>query len=219
MDAITYLKQQITQAIPSRFKHLTELAEKAGVNQPNLSEFMKGNRKGMHLETAWRLWQVLGVGIQPIQDATIRRLGENALPVPVEGEGVVPVGVYAVAGAGPAWDIQDANAIFVITAPPSFAGQSSYALLIDGDSMYPTIKNGAVVGVSEDRRFRQNEIFAVNIPYEGLSVKRVAIDHESSQYILRSDNPDKNKYGDIKIHIEEAPDLLVGRVVWIWQVA
>lgn len=148
---------------------------------------------------------------------TIRHMGANSPSIAVHGAGLEPVPVYTVAGAGPAWELEAAEPIFTIVAPPSFAKESDFALSIDGESMYPTIKNGAVVGVQRGTRFRQGEIFAVRIPYEGLTVKRVDIDHDSGEYVLKSDNTDKAKYGDVRINIESAPHLLVGRVVWVWQ--
>lgn len=218
MNATTFLKEQIGKAIPHRFRNISELADKAGVNQPNLTELMNGKRKSMNLETAWKIMHALGLEVAPSSEvATIRNMGKNAAIVPAEVEGALSLNVYAVTGAGVAWEIQESSPIFSITAPPSYAQQSKFALLVDGESMYPTIKNGAVVGIDDDARFRQNEIFAVSIPYEGLTIKRVAIDHETNQYVLRSDNPDKEKYDDIRIFIEEAPTLLVGRVVWVWQ--
>lgn len=216
MDAIAFLKDRIMAAIPDKFGSVSELAEKAGVNQPNLSELMKGNRKSLKLETAWKIMQALDIKFVE-GDATIRRIEDNAPVVSATGEGMVPIDVFAVAGAGPAWSIQESEPVYSITAPPAFAQQLTFALLVDGESMYPTIKNGSVVGITNDSHFRQNEIFAVSIPYEGMAIKRVAIDHETGHYVLRSDNPDKEKYNDVRISIEEAPHLLVGRVVWVWQ--
>lgn len=66
MSANKYMKDQINSAIPGRIRNLSELAEKAGVNQPNLSEFMNGKRKSMNLETAWKILAVLGLEVRPI---------------------------------------------------------------------------------------------------------------------------------------------------------
>ncbi len=217
MDAIEKFRQILENAIDEG-KSLNQIAVNSGADGPSLHKWLKGKQKNLNFLTVSKVMGYLGADIVSTQHkGTIKRLGENSPELPSEGEGMLPVKVYAVAGAGPAWDLREADPIFSISAPPAFVRQSSFALLIDGESMYPTIKNGAVVGVSDDRSFRQNEIFAVQIPYEGLAVKRVAIDHSSNEYVLRSDNPDKSKYDDIRLHVEEAANLLVGRVVWVWQ--
>lgn len=86
-----------------------------------------------------------------------------------------------------------------------------------GDSMFPTLKNGSAVGVKKDEQFVNSEIYAVSPPEGGMSVKRVIRDYQRDGFILRSDNPDKGRYEDVFIPKELTENLLVGRVVWVWQ--
>ena len=85
--------------------------------------------------------------------------------------------------------------------------------------MCPTIKNGGVVGIQrENFDFASGELYAVRLPYEGLAVKRIIVDASKGEYVIRSDNPDKERYPDMRLGIEESPHLILGRVVWIWQI-
>ena len=43
------------------------------------------------------------------------------------------------------------------------------------------------------------------------------MDAASGEYIIRSDNPDKEKYPDRRLSITEYTDIILGRVVWVWQ--
>ena len=105
-----------------------------------------------------------------------------------------------------------------IRVPLEYAMQCDSALLVKGDSMAWTIKSGGVVGViRRNFDFVSGEVYAVRLPYEGLSIKRVIVDAANGEYIIRSDNPDKEKYPDRRLSITEYADIILGRVVWVWQ--
>ena len=208
---------------PSGEKGMTldAIAEKVGAgNKSTIAGWIKEERGGKDIAfpDMFRYLENLGFNIHDfLPTPTIRRLGPLSPKVNAEAGETATVNVYALAGAGPAHELIESEPICSIKAPVSFAASADYALKVDGESMYPTIKKGAVVGVSSDKQFRQNEIFAVNIPYEGVTIKRVSIDHVHGEYVLRSDNPDKEKYSDFRIVVSEVPNLLAGRVVWVWQ--
>ena len=215
MDAAHFFREQVRAAIPKKFKHETELAAKAGISQSSLNLFMNGKRDGMELDTIWKLIDALGLEISPKEKPTIQRTGAHSPKIVIwEGEDGKLIDVYQVAGAGQAWEIVEVEPLKSIQAPLSFAAQISFALLVKGDSTHPTLKSGCVVGVKQDESFISNEIFAVNPPDEGLSVKRVVRDYERDGYILRSDNV---HYKDTFVPKALAEHLLVGRVVWVWQ--
>lgn len=78
-------------------------------------------------------------------------------------------------------------------------------------SMFPTIKDKAHVLVDKsDTTLRNGKIFAINLNGEML-LKRMFF--ENGNWILRSDNPDKNEYPD-RILPEEDTTTIYGRVVW-----
>lgn len=78
-------------------------------------------------------------------------------------------------------------------------------------SMYPTIRNGSHVLINKaDTTLRDGKIYAINLNGEML-LKRMFF--ENGNWILRSDNPDKNEYPD-RILPEEDTTTIHGRVVW-----
>jgi len=211
MEDLEELREMLKTKLEAKEVQQTALAKELRIDPATLSRFAKCEgglgRENYRKLSRWAERQSL---------PTIRQMGAYA-PKIVVGEDGKRIEAYQVAGAGQAWEIVAVEPLKSIHAPLAFASKIAFALLIRGGSMEPTMKSGAVVGVSNDKRFQHNEIFAVDIPYEGLAVKRVTIDHASKEYILVSDNPDKAKHGDIRIKIEEAQNLLVGRVVWVWQ--
>ncbi|WP_297137283.1 S24/S26 family peptidase [uncultured Desulfovibrio sp.] len=167
-----------------------------------------------------RYIDVLGLDIQDYlpKAATIRRPAPNAPVEKADADGSVAIHVYALAGAGPAFDLEENDPLATIRVPLEYAMQCDSALLVKGDSMAWTIKSGGVVGViRRNFDFVSGEVYAVRLPYEGLSIKRVIVDAASGEYIIRSDNPDKEKYPDRRLSITEYADIILGRVVWVWQ--
>lgn len=167
-----------------------------------------------------RYIDVLGLDIQDYlpKSATIRRPAPNAPVEKADADGSVTIHVYALAGAGPAFDLEENAPLATIRVPLEYAMQCDSALLVKGDSMAWTIKSGGVVGViRRNFDFVSGEVYAVRLPYEGLSIKRVIVDAASGEYIIRSDNPDKEKYPDRRLSITEYADIILGRVVWVWQ--
>ena len=167
-----------------------------------------------------RYIDVLGLDIQDYlpKSATIRRPAPNAPVEKADADGSVTIHVYALAGAGPAFDLEENDPLATIRVPLEYAMQCDSALLVKGDSMAWTIKSGGVVGViRRNFDFVSGEVYAVRLPYEGLSIKRVIVDAASGEYIIRSDNPDKEKYPDRRLSITEYADIILGRVVWVWQ--
>ncbi len=91
------------------------------------------------------------------------------------------------------------------------------AVKVKGDSMSPTIKKNGYIGVDiNDREYVEGEIFAVRIPNEGVTVKRVIIYRDQKKIILRSDN---SFYGDRELSIDyvDEENFLIGRVKWVMQ--
>ena len=167
-----------------------------------------------------RYIDVLGLDIQDYlpKSATIRRPAPNAPVEKADADGSVAINIYALAGAGPAFDLEESDPLATIRVPLEYAMQCDSTLLVKGDSMAWTIKSGGVVGViRRNFDFVSGEVYAVRLPYEGLSIKRVIVDAASGEYIIRSDNPDKEKYPDRRLSITEYADIILGRVVWVWQ--
>ncbi len=86
---------------------------------------------------------------------------------------------------------------------------------VDEDDMEPVIRRGAYVGIDKERKtIRSGALYAIDIPVEGLVIKRVTYDSENSRLILKSENAAQEvQY----LGIDEATDRVVGRVVWTLQ--
>lgn len=226
MESGNYLRSIITGLKGKKFETYKDLAQMAQVNQGNLSSFMKAEgdpkrRETMTFDSAWKILNALGVKLPTLENesgATIRRSAPCAPMEQADTEDSVAINIYALAGAGPAFDFEDSDPLAIIRIPPDYAMRCDYAFLVKGDSMVGTIPNGGVVGVVQRNfDFSSGEIYAVRLPYEGVSIKRIIVDDASGEYIIRSDNPDKNKYPDRRLSITEYPEIIFGRVVWLWQ--
>ena len=124
------------------------------------------------------------------------------------------VGVYALAGAGPARDLVEHEPIEMIVIPKSFWKPSIAAIKVRGRSMEPLILDGAYLGIDRDERWIiSGEIYAVWIPYEGAVIKRLYVDPE--KITLKSDNLG---FPEFSIPVKEAsPEMILGRVKWVLQ--
>lgn len=152
----------------------------------------------------------------PEDNAIIRRIEPNApLEIVDGGTEVDTIPVYAAAGAGPGVLPEQLIPLFKVTAPPDYLRRSNFAVMVDGHSMEPLIPNGAIVGIREGVDFRANELYLASIPYEGLVIKRIAVDMMAKEFVFKSQNPDKESYPDFRLAIAEAEKVIIGRVVWV----
>jgi phage repressor protein C with HTH and peptisase S24 domain len=87
---------------------------------------------------------------------------------------------------------------------------SARVVEVEGPSMEPTIKDGAVLLVNTNNREPlENAIFALARPHDGLVVKRLV--KTGAGWVARSDNRD---YDDIPIDDGE-PISIIGRALWM----
>jgi phage repressor protein C with HTH and peptisase S24 domain len=107
------------------------------------------------------------------------------------------------------------SALGDVNIPLAFDRESLLVLQMDGASMEPIIKSGAFVGLDrEQMNVRSGELYAVQMPYEGLVVKRIFLDQGQGRYLLRAQDP---TVGEQSFPIEEFSDKIVGRVIWVIQ--
>lgn len=145
--------------------------------------------------------------------STIQRMGEHSPIEVVEGDNLVRVPVCAFSGAGNAVLYDDLEALHDIFIPKSYAYNEIKTLQILGDSMEPTIKDGAYIGVIKETELHIGKIYLVHQPPFGLVTKRI-YQNENREIVLRSDN---KEYVDITVPYEDYNDIIVGRVVWVLQ--
>lgn len=213
---------QKVNALKAEGKTLQAIADIVGVsNRSVVGEWLNGNRSAANTSFANLMNYLERLGYNYIDFfpketlPTIRRLAPNAPVESVAGEDLQELAVYDAAGAGPAVGLSDMAPLFTIFAPPDYLRQASFALVVDGHSMEPLIPHRATVGVNTDVPFAANEVYAANIPYEGLVIKRVAVDMAAREFVFKSENPNKDAYPDFRLNIAEAEKIIVGRVVWV----
>jgi phage repressor protein C with HTH and peptisase S24 domain len=126
---------------------------------------------------------------------------------------VVPV--HAAAAAGLPLEQWETEAICRVCVPVSYYRESILIVQIKGHSMEPEIHDGAFVGLNtEERGIVAGERYGVRIPYEGLTVKRIFVDPQAGELILKSINPE---HPPMRVGLDGRDDLIVGRAVWVMQ--
>jgi phage repressor protein C with HTH and peptisase S24 domain len=85
----------------------------------------------------------------------------------------------------------------------------------NGNSMEPSINDGDVLLVDESKiEPKDGQIFAMQSANKGTIVKRL-VKSDIDGWIIRSDNPDKARYGDEILRDGEINEVrIIGRVVW-----
>lgn len=102
-----------------------------------------------------------------------------------------------------------------LTIPEQFHRPGLLVVRMDENDMEPVIRRGAYVGIDKDRRtIRSGALYAVDLPMEGLVIKKILHDNENARLILRSENPD---FTDQVLPAEGAAERIVGRVIWLIQ--
>lgn len=180
-------------------------AEQAGIRQSSLSQIINGTTKSPSLDNVGAIVDALGVEnfYGPREGKNVSG-AKDALPaVPLMGE----------TGAGSPQELYG-TADTVIRILPQFYRNDMVALTVRGNSMEPTIKDGAIVGIaplSED--VTEGGIYLVSIPYFGRVVKRLKLS-EDGDLLLCSDNP---KYKPVRVNPAEQERTVLGQVVWVLQ--
>lgn len=108
-----------------------------------------------------------------------------------------------------------AASIGKLNIPMSFAHPGLYVIRFDASSMEPFVKKGAYVGLDTTQQsVVSGELYGINMPHEGVVIKRVYIDSPNNSMVLKSENP---AHPAIALPISEQPNNIVGLVGWILQ--
>ena len=197
-------------------------AELCGVNRNTLYLWAKSEGK-MPLNAALKLTEAAGVSVYWLATGSDRRpggavfvAGRNRAPDPLETLDLarVPVlSVSAAAGAGAANDHPEIeDTILMPRAQLRAAGvapQNAHYIKVKGDSMEPTIADGAIVLIdSQQRRFVAEAIYAISLDGD-VRLKRLSRAVDGAILVL-SDNP---RYPPEKISAAETLKI-EGRAVW-----
>ncbi len=203
------LKERLTQR---------EFAQELGITQGFLSEIEKGIKSPsdtLVMAFIYRYeinekWFFLGEG---------EMFGKRKHPlfgpeiVPYEGD-LIEVGVFALAGAGHPGDLVDPESIETAVFPKEFLKPGIIPVKIQGESMEPSLYDGAIVGVDqEDLCLVSGKVYAIWLDYEGAVIKRVFV--EPNKIIFKSDNPG---FPESHLDIENIKDgFVLGRIKWVIQ--
>ncbi|MYL82152.1 phage repressor protein [Desulfovibrio aerotolerans] len=102
-----------------------------------------------------------------------------------------------------------------LTVPEQFHRPGLVVVRMDESDMEPVIHRGAYVGIDKDRRtIRSGALYALDMPMEGLVIKKIVHDSENGRLILRSENTD---FADQTLPADGSAERIVGRVIWVIQ--
>ena len=136
----------------------------------------------------------------------------DRLGLDVNGLPTVPV--LGTTGAGDPQELFSEKPEFTLEILPQYAHKGSIALRVEGDSMEPTIRKGAYVGIIPiEEDIIEGGIYLVYIPPFGRVVKRVRI-RAIGELELYSDNA---AYQPLRVPVEQYEKIVLGRVLWVWQ--
>jgi len=170
----------------------TQFAKRIGIEPRVVKSLLEG--KGIRLKYLEKI--VESIGFSPPEKYTF-------------------VPVYESVSAGIGREVFE-NYTMEVALPSELVGRGNIkALRVKGDSMYPTLVDGAIIGVDiSAKELRHNHIYVVYIPWKGAVVKRVLI-LDNGIVMLKSDN---SEYPDIAITEKNKEEMyIIGRVVWSFQ--
>ncbi len=102
-----------------------------------------------------------------------------------------------------------------ISLPDFLYRQNLVVVRVDGESMTPTLRKGAFIGVDESEHdIKTGEIFAMHLENEGLVLRRMYHNADQGVYELRADNPDFPSFTVPSPNIQQ---YIVGQVIWVIQ--
>lgn len=149
----------------------------------------------------------------PAGSANGRKLFENANQYSEPDAKNIVVTVYS--PLEPYNPEQPAPSVGKLNIPMSFAHQGLYVIRVEASSMEPNIRRGAYVSLDTTQKtVVSGELYGVNLPYEGVVIKRIYLDAPNNRYILRSENP---AHPETSVPIETKGTFIVGRVSWVLQ--
>ena len=123
------------------------------------------------------------------------------------------VTVYSTQAAPSSQDIS--MVVGRLSVPQSYTIPGLYVIKTESTNMEPEIKKGAFVGIDTNTlRVTSGDLYAFNLPYEGVVLKYAFVDTQNGKLLLKSSNP---AHPELSLSLEQYEDVVVGRVSWIMQ--
>jgi SOS-response transcriptional repressor LexA len=212
MNKIEELRGLIKDRLEAKAITQLSLAKLTGTDQASINRFVKKG-EGLSAANFLALAKWAGWDFAQKSSPTMRRMGSNAPVEAVTGDDLVAIPIQEYVGAGNALDFFTAEPERFINILPRFNRKNMRAYVVDGDSMEPTIKKGAIIGVVPiDGPLEEGKIYLVCRPPFGLVVKEVF--SKDGLIILRSAN---QKYPDDPVPYDGYDDIILGKVIWVLQ--
>lgn len=197
-----------------------QIANLIGVgNRSVISEWRKGNRGAEKTSFANLMSYLERLGFNyedffPGQIPTIRRPGPYAPVEKVEGEKFPQIPVMGATGAGDAVELFSLAPEYMLPVPPQYYRANLIGLVVEGVSMEPTIRRGAIVGIMPyDGSITEGGIYLIQRPPFGRTIKRIRMGQDG-EIVLVSDNP---TFAPVTVAPEGYEQIISGQVIWIWQ--
>lgn len=205
----------------TRTRTQTEIADLLGIKQSSISDAKKKNT----IPDGWLVTLYRSCGLEPDwvlygQEPASRREGVTIPPGVRESalsyaSNPLRVTVYAMARTDPQTGAWRRDPLESIPLPEPLARPNLLVVKMDNTSMEPIIRRGAYVGIDcDDIHLRSGEIHAMDIPGDGLVIRRVVRDLENKRLSLVGNNPDLQPQ---HLPLEEPGITPIGKPVWIIQ--
>ncbi len=200
---------EMFDAFAKSCKNYAEAAEKLHLSTGTFNSYKYRKRHPSHARVEAITRMIRGSG-----SPCIKRVGVNSPTEAVLGNGLPRIPVVLAAGAGSPIEFWDASSCSTIEVLPGYWRNDLRGVVINGDSMAPTIKPGSICGVIPVQGdLNEGGIYLIHRPPFGYQVKRVRTNAEG-EIILESDNP---QYPPQVVPFEGYADIIIGQVCWVMQ--
>jgi phage repressor protein C with HTH and peptisase S24 domain len=203
-----------------------DLAEFFGIRQSSISDAKKRDSvpSGWYLSLVRKLsinpeWVDTGLGAKFLTPSASTEDGTQSL-YDIQAsygakESTRSVQVYSMSGEPASDGLWRKELLKHIGIPYEFDMPSLLVVHMEGTSMEPFIRAGAYVGLDREKRgVLSGEIYAVQVPFGGLVLRRIFMDTQNDKLVLKSDNRD---HADQEMPLKNYQANLVGRLVWVMQ--
>lgn len=199
----------------------TEVAKLLGIKQSSISDAKKKNT----IPDGWLVTLYRACGLEPDwvlygQEPSTRFADGTAaagVREPTAAYAAMPnrATVYAMTRTDQESGAWVRDPLESIPLPDVLARANLVVVRMDNTSMDPGIRRNAYVGIDcTDNPVRSGEIYALDMPGEGLVIKRLVRDLENKRLLLLADNPTHQPQS---LPLDNPGVAVVGKAVWVIQ--
>ena len=198
MDFEELVRRVVKKKMEEQGYSIGTLADKVEVDRKIIQNLIQG-KAGVRLSTVDKIFKVLGVKPEDL----VEREEEERLP---------SVKVYASISAGRT-ALEPVDILDEIVLPFPIKKNNIIAFKVRGNSMYPSIVDGAILLIDLDKKQPEHEkIFVFYLPYKGAVVKRTVF-LSQEKILLKSDNEIYGEFVFTRKDFERGEISVVGKVI------